>query len=245
MEKERETLLRDLMENNAGCSLPCWWGITPGKTIWQEAERFFLEVGARVGASSIADSPGSTFRWIDINFEGEPLYGSLGFVEHEHQIDKITVLAYSDYNPLGIQSLWDHYSPKQVMETYHVPSQILLRAPGVSGVGTTGRTGYILWIFYDHLGFMIRYDGSVRDLPIFHFCPTIDQINQIEIDMQSPDASFQLEQQDGILTSEYYEDTIKTIEEAAGMTVEEFYRLFTQSKEPACFDSPHDIWPKR
>ena len=30
-----------LLETNNGCQLPCWWGITPGQTTWESAERFF------------------------------------------------------------------------------------------------------------------------------------------------------------------------------------------------------------
>ncbi|MBL1196819.1 MAG: hypothetical protein D8M60_20900 [Chloroflexi bacterium] len=29
------------MENNGGCKLPCWWGITPGKSNWEETRAFF------------------------------------------------------------------------------------------------------------------------------------------------------------------------------------------------------------
>lgn len=38
--KAREFVV-DLMETNAGCSLPCWWGIVPGETNWQSAYHFF------------------------------------------------------------------------------------------------------------------------------------------------------------------------------------------------------------
>jgi hypothetical protein len=41
-----KTLVSELLKTNAGCQLPCWWGITPGKTSWQEANQF-LGVFAR------------------------------------------------------------------------------------------------------------------------------------------------------------------------------------------------------
>ena len=33
-------LVEDLLVNNAGCKLPCWWGIIPGTTEWNEAKQF-------------------------------------------------------------------------------------------------------------------------------------------------------------------------------------------------------------
>jgi hypothetical protein len=33
-------LYYELLENNAGCRLPCWWGIIPGQTKGIEAQRF-------------------------------------------------------------------------------------------------------------------------------------------------------------------------------------------------------------
>ncbi len=32
-------------ENNGGCELPCWWGITPGETSWQEVHQRFSPLG--------------------------------------------------------------------------------------------------------------------------------------------------------------------------------------------------------
>jgi hypothetical protein len=29
---QEQALVLDLLQNNAGCRLPCWWGFTPGKT---------------------------------------------------------------------------------------------------------------------------------------------------------------------------------------------------------------------
>ncbi len=37
---EASARLQDLLKTNAGCRLPCWWGITPGKTTWDEAEEY-------------------------------------------------------------------------------------------------------------------------------------------------------------------------------------------------------------
>jgi hypothetical protein len=44
-----------LMETNGGCRLPCWWGILPGKTSWQSAEKYLSSI-----TTSIYESAGAT-----------------------------------------------------------------------------------------------------------------------------------------------------------------------------------------
>jgi hypothetical protein len=36
---EARAMVRDLLENNGGCKLPCWWGIVPGETDWSSAKQ--------------------------------------------------------------------------------------------------------------------------------------------------------------------------------------------------------------
>ena len=40
-EQQSMEMVNDLLANNAGCQLPCWWGITPGETQWTDAVHFF------------------------------------------------------------------------------------------------------------------------------------------------------------------------------------------------------------
>ena len=41
----RNTEIVRLMSTNNDCRLPCWWGIMPGVTSWQEAQQFFETFG--------------------------------------------------------------------------------------------------------------------------------------------------------------------------------------------------------
>ena len=34
--EEAKPRIIEMLQTNAGCRLPCWWGITPGKTRWEE-----------------------------------------------------------------------------------------------------------------------------------------------------------------------------------------------------------------
>lgn len=46
---EAEQTVVELLKFNAGCRLPCWWGITPGETRWDESEQFLSTFAVRIG----------------------------------------------------------------------------------------------------------------------------------------------------------------------------------------------------
>lgn len=49
------------MKGNAGCDLPCWWGITPGLTAWSEARQFLEQFSIiERASSSMSMQPDST-----------------------------------------------------------------------------------------------------------------------------------------------------------------------------------------
>lgn len=60
---EEGALLSELMADNGGCELPCWWGISPGQTAAQAAKSMFASQG--IG------------RW-DASFDGSYSVISLG-----------------------------------------------------------------------------------------------------------------------------------------------------------------------
>jgi hypothetical protein len=50
-----QALILDLLKNNGGCKLPCWWGITPGKTTWQEAQSFLETFASEISTRESFD----------------------------------------------------------------------------------------------------------------------------------------------------------------------------------------------
>lgn len=240
--QERESHVRELLQTNRGCELPCWWGIVPGKTQWEDARKLLEHLGVRI--SSKTEPDGSIFHGTGgFDFEDEKIYNRIGITEKEGVVESIYILSDSGMNEAAFQSLWKHYDPQLVIPAFGVPSRVWLTTSTIK-VGNKGITGYILKIFYDHLGFVVRYDGGVTHSPIYHICPTFDDssegISQISMVLQSPDNQSPLDRIDqGDLIDKY----TRTIEYATGLSLEEFYQLFTQEDKPACFDTPRDIWP--
>ena len=248
--QEREGFVREMLTSSSNCKLPCWWGITPSITTWAETEQLLQYLGARIGASPGYD-PDTVFHGTaGFDFEGLSLKNSLSFQEYNGIIDAILIRS-DGYNKLEeFQVLWRDYAPPKVIMTYGVPDRVWLTIPSSF---TSEYRGYYLWLFYDKTGFMIRYHGQVLDAPILHICPRFGgdgYIAQIEIRMQSPDSSLPLDRFDAILEDvRKRTDTgklrvIHSIQEATGLDEKELYRIFVQ-ENPACFDTPRDIWTSK
>ena len=127
-----------------------------------------------------------------------------------------------------------------------MPTQVLLHTIS-NASGYSDNRGYNLWLFYENLGILISYEGIVKLAPIFHICPQLDvggDIDRIDLLLQSKDNPQPLDRDDGMLSpTGTVIVQILTIEEAAQLKLDEFYRLFTQTDKIPCFDTPSNLWP--
>jgi len=243
---EREATIKELMATNAGCSLPCFWGITSGITDWKTAANFLQSIGATVGDVEV--NSGTHYHSVVFKDENLTTGDSFGFSETLNVVDSIfasgNLYGSSTRNVKDFTSLWALYSPKKILNNYGIPSRVLLSSVFAPGLGD-GRHGYTLWVFYDHLGFMVRYDGTVPDLPVYHICPQFQEdgdITRIDLALQNPSNSSPLELQDSILGGSAAPRVILSIEDAAGISVPEFQKLFAREESLPCFDTPREIW---
>jgi hypothetical protein len=239
-----------LLSTSDGCSLPCWGGITPGKTSWEEASNIFSGLG---GLSKPYNSNGDIIHSFEINYKAEDGYrddefNGINIIEKEQIVNTILLLGQNEASdPVKFQTLWEMYSPEKILKRHGPPTKVLLSTT-VNGSGNTGNTGYILWLFFENQGIMIRYDGIVKLAPVLHICPRLapgGDIYSIQLSLQSKDNLLPLDREDGILEPKgaLIFPTIHTIEEAAQLKVDDFYKLFIQTDKPACFDTPSSIWP--
>ena len=50
-------LVLDLLTNNAGCELPCWWGFYPGSTSWLDARRLLDRIAVEITSTAPNTNP--------------------------------------------------------------------------------------------------------------------------------------------------------------------------------------------
>jgi len=144
--------LENLYENNGGCELPCWWGITPGKSIWQDTMNSLLSLGADIG---------------------QP-YGTSKIVRYDVYFGKVVEAAVEDVWPgiwvqngvvkaISINSSWVSkdfgYSLSELLKRFDVPEEIWIRPVTDTG---DNQLYYYLVLMYPSEGILIELLGNAE-----------------------------------------------------------------------------------
>lgn len=228
---EREAYLRNLFSTNGNCALPCTIGIEPGKT--EEAELLRLLVPA--------------------GWNTDRTYGTLTFGQNDYpraaldystSLGKVQTLFIYTGDYLTLYPDWAltmrRYWLPQILTDMEKPSQVLVGLRGAP-------TAYTLYVFYDHLGLLVVYegDGKTNKGDIWHVCPNYEQVRSISLYLQAPDSHQSLtELTSGLVAIEPLtaEGDIHTWEEATTLDLDKFLNMFVSEDNLACFDSPQAVW---
>jgi hypothetical protein len=249
-EAESEERILELLKTNGNCKLPCFWGIVPGKTTWPEVQQLFLHLGA-----DIVDYIPRMYRNTDIkahyiysDVPAKQLGINAGVFEANDQIDSMRI----DLSGAGFAANMQRFFFKEVLLELGEPTQVWMSLGTGSEAGDAPYLGYNFWLFYEQIGLVVEYGGAAQKINTeYRVCPNQPHFvggqewqegsGNISFVMQSPENTRPLP--DLVRgTSEEFGFT-RTIEEAASLSPKDFYKLITLGNEPACFDTPRDIWP--
>lgn len=229
--EEKEDFVREMLETNGGCELPCWWRIIPGETTWEtlRVQFFSQEVGLLHQDGWYFSMPISeqlTQYQVVFHFDQEASIVHSIQVLSEPMVDPRTSTFAQD---------WHRYSLDQVLTRYGLPSQIrLLLVPPIE----RGAPPYYgLTLIYNDRGFSIHYKGpAMYEPPTIGMCPRFDEVNFLVLNLQSP-------QQDEPVLEPSEESASLPLEEAVGMDIETFYEIFREPGASQCLESTVEMWP--
>lgn len=244
--QEQKNFIKEFLFDSGDCQLPCWWNIPPDQT-WTDAEKRIHNLGG----SLIEVFPGydseATVYLIDIDalpINNLYLEKKHGAVYAWHVLSTGGVV-----NPDRFGDNWESYLAQNIINRYGRPERILINSSPSFNSLEYGL--YSLWLFYDKLGFSIRYDAripkSYSNSAYFNICPSTDPLLNLEFNMQSPNNPLPLDRFDLILedirlqTETGKITVLHTIQKATGLNDEEIYNVFMQEKNP-CFAISSDIW---
>jgi len=229
---EAQKLVKKLLEDNAGCRLPCWWGITPGKTTWVEARPILEKVSLFIGGQE----SGETFS-VDLHILLPYPYGLDSYLSHSYYIKSGVVSYISVFN----SNLAPKYNLHNLLAVYGQPSEIWIRTNAKAEMGIQN---YTVDLFYQNKGILIEYSTGnplqeiegklqncmIKDMatPFIHLWSAKDE-----------DLSFQ-EAKKFIDTTNLPEP--KPLLDATGMDVKTFYQTFKNSETEACLETPKNLW---
>ena len=235
--EKAEMKVLDLLNHNAGCHLPCWWGITPGETSEINAIQFlstFTDVETVWGLPGdyhfLHVEPGSVVDDIDSNYK---IYGGYGGIEYTFQnglVDTISAYHGGGTGDHKVQT----FQLSRLLADYGKPDEAAIWAsPGAPGGSSLDL--YIIYdigIFVDYLYFDVEIVGNTM-----RACP--QGIGPEELNLWSPKISQS--------TLDYYNDyygigNLPILQTAIGMDLNTFYNLYKGPDNRACIETPVDLW---
>lgn len=242
-------LVQELFETNRGCLLPCWWGITPGQTSWEEA-RLFLEQFAEVDPYESVDQnkpkfsvgilvpvPDEIYRKL---FPDETEVPPYFYISHLYNVEEGVVVSMdvSTRYYLGYA-----YRLSAFLQTYGPPDEIWLST--YSTEYPIGVLPFLVALFYPEQGILVNY------FPEANFVG--DEVHACQLDRPPTSLGLWASEQkvmNYIEAARFFglnpgEPGIlhMPIEEATEMDVQTFYETFKAPGSGVCLETPKELWP--
>lgn len=245
---QSQSSLFELIKNNAGCKLPCWWGLTPGETSLQTTKSLLDLFGGLSIANSL-DEKGGYFimRVPDNNLF---LYLSMDYPKRDsdllhtlwirmylmRQIKDGYEVVYGDST---YKQFFQPYLISQILSTYGKPSNVWVF------VDRRGNEFHV-WLSYAVSGFLVDYVAPVesengRVLGCLSKAYT-------ELWLWPPERKYTPAEAVSVqlgngLGQEWFA-SILPLRDATTMTVGAFYEIFKDPQNTSCLETPVKLWPE-
>jgi hypothetical protein len=148
--EEARALVSELLEANAGCRLPCWWGFMPGQTSWREASQFYARLGSFISVQDY-DQGALRYAYVQVPAPQTPVSRSWGGVDvlfHNFTI-KEGIIASTDIFNFDIAPA---YYMSNFLNAYGPPGEIWIRTFRIEEQSRP----YLFDLFYPDLGILME-----------------------------------------------------------------------------------------
>lgn len=245
-----------LLANNNDCSLPCLWGITPGKSSFLEARSILLPL-RDIAETAYFDpaSPDSISPLIVEN--NQRLYTDIAYLYNAN--DVITLMRFraleeelsqDEYgnqlttpiygSPEFIQRI-EYYSLSHLLSEQGIPTSVMISRELTY---ENNRRSFLINIvvLYPNQGIWAKYTTWMDENAVgsnIRSCPVNARVEMNLTPTGNPESFYTLlDRTDwGVTKGEY-----KPLDEATSMSVEEFYQTFSQPTDK-CIETPANLWP--
>jgi hypothetical protein len=222
--------INEFLETNGGCRFPCWWGITPGETSWEDARNIVFPL-AGLQILDGQSSSGAFLAGLMMRYEmGE---GQETGFEQSYTIKDGIVEAIKIKFPNKIPTP----KLKDVLTDYGIPDEVYL---GGTYNKRLGWQSFWLFLHYNKQRIFIEYDRGIQPLqPPDELMPIcFPEIDYAELHVWGPDYSFSSTLD--LIIQEH--NPTYHLEKISIMTTEEFYKKFTDPAENPCINTSSQSW---
>ena len=214
---------------NGGCTLPCWWGITPGKTKLHAAADIMVSLGASPPYNTYPNKPEyeytPSFRFFgsSLNFD----HVSVGFFTPTDPLDpKYNIVTHIFVENYYAQP-YDEYVLADYLKWLGEPDQITIEV---------NRDLVFFNVIFTDKGISITTQEIVNELSSkseFKMCPQSPIKNYWLLGLWDPNTGLS---ETRLNTFPYYQGTFVPLEEYADITMQEFYQIYLDPDTSYCIE---------
>jgi hypothetical protein len=250
--------IEDYIQNNDNCLFPCIWGLTPGNDANLASDlvtNLGDHPGSSTGISIYQDEKGGLME--SMIYE-EEVVKFIGFSYYQNeQGDSIRFLdllvslyqktdQQPGYEVFGNSELYDQfeiYMVSHILEEYGTPKEIYIAVWPLDPMDQRANAPFTISLYYPKDSFIIQYVGLSEKQERFY---NLD-LRNVSMDVSTWEAQEQISLVDLYFTGYYhignwYPAHYKSLEEACGMTVDEFYHIYSNSNFIETLQTPKNIW---
>lgn len=224
--------VRDLFENNAGCRLPCWWGLIPGETEWIKAQNFL---------SPYASGFYTTGSIYDPEYYMEAYIPTPSDILQSFLLQRYTIrqgiIGMIEMDVGNIRNYYLH----QFLNDYGPPLEVWL---STYSEPREDDLPFSMALFYGEQGIMIVY-GNQADKEAEKIVACFDYYLGAHLSLWSPDENLTFEEvaKQTITSGPPPQHEYLELGEVTGMDVMTFYEAFRNIDNTACLETPAELWP--
>jgi hypothetical protein len=222
------------LEGKDECLLPCWAGITPGQTPWDEAKYLIEPITGFTKLSFFQNESCDFGECSEISWSLPSPGDGHGYIYSKLPENTIHAIIVEITDPRLVEGL----SLQNVFSKYGKPSLLLLSTEP----DQPGQKFLELILVYPERQFLIKYSkyADLKDNNI-ESCGTDSYIKLVVLD--NPDQLMSLEAiANSVETKDFHVDIWhKSVEEATSMTIDSFYDTFREANAP-CISTPINVW---
>lgn len=217
--------IEELNATNGGCEYPCFWGITPGVTTYDEALEILVPLIEEDEEPWVYSTTATNYFDLVDTIEGFYDRNTVSLVASEGTVKRISV-----ESELLMTDVLQRLGPPD--EVYYAFVNNMIADPGYHIILDYGSSG-IYVVFFDETGG--QYD-RVDNYIMMGACGRYVGLGGTGLyfwDASQPDMAPNV--------FSYYRDTLTSISDGMGMTSQEFYELFADPNSTNCLYDPTPV----
>lgn len=257
--KDAQARLLTLLGNNGNCQFPCFWNITPGKSMSQDAQAILMPLSgiANPLLSGFGENGGTI---LAVYSEGDLETNIVASYNSDNQIVSSIYFQAQQFSkadsgdPSAIKPVFDAavfgdrlrpYMLSNVFSELGIPTAVLISTDSGPERGKDVPGFYIL-LFYPDKGMLVSYTSS-RKLTgeMVRGCPANVHVEMMLFPAGRGDLFPEVISQTrwaGLWPIPAVSPAWKPLEMATSMTLQQFYETYRLPSD-ACIETPVELWP--